>query len=253
MPDYLIPLIGGLISLGAAVIGAFAGGGYVLMMFPTFLMLMPGTYAGHLAIVKLGALALTVMAGQIHFRRNSIKWRILTPLTIGGLIGTGIGTYLIQYQLNEELFKTLMGFTLLIGAFYLIIKREIGHERAHRRKVTWRVLMEVLIYSMGIGVLNGLFGGVGIFTTLYLVFMFGLGFRTAIVYTMLSYLITNGSQTAYLLTTETIDPHLALYLVIGAGIGGYIGTHLQYNKESKYIRYVTIVLLLALGVTNLVN
>jgi uncharacterized protein len=253
MPDYLIPLIGGLISLLAAMIGAFAGGGYVLMMFPIFLMLIPGTYAGHLAIVKLGALAITVMAGQIHFRKNSIRWKILAPLTFGGLIGTGIGTYLIQYQLNEELFKTLMGFTLLIGAFYLIIKREMGNERAHRRKINWRVLLEVIIYAMGIGVLNGMFGGVGIFTTLYLVFMFGLGFRTAIAYTMLSYLVTNGSQTTYLLITETIDPHLALYLVIGAGIGGYIGTRLQYSQGQKYIRYVTITLLLTLGIVSLVN
>ncbi len=253
MPDYLIPLTGGLISFLAAVIGAFAGGGYVLTMFPIFLLMFPGSYAGHLALVKMGALAITVLGGQIHFRKSSIKWKILGPLTVGGFFGTGIGTYLIQYQLNEDLFKTLLGFTLLIGAFYLIIKKEIGHERTHRRKINWRVILEVFIYAMGIGVLNGLFGGVGIFTTLYLVFIFGLAFRTAIAYTMLSYLIVNGSQTAYLLTTETIDPYLALYLVIGAGLGGFLGVHLQYTKGSKYIKYVTITLLFALGVTSLVN
>lgn len=253
MPDYLIPLIGGLISFVAAVIGSFAGGGYVLMMFPLLLMTVPGSYAGHLAVVKLGALAITVMAGQLHFRKSRIRWEILRPLTVGGLFGTAIGTYLIQYHLNEELFRTLLGFALLIGAFYLIIQKELGHEKNHHRKITFRVLMEVFIYAMGIGVLNGMFGGVGIFTTLYLIFMFGLGFRAAIVYTMLSYLIANGLQTGYLIATETIDAHLALWLVLGAGIGGWAGAKLQYNKGEKYIKYVTIGLLVILGVSNLVN
>ncbi len=253
MNDIFVPIAGTFLAFFSALISAFAGGGYSLIFFPMLLHFVPGAYASHLAVAKLGGLAITVISGQIHYRRNRLDPNLLFTLMMFGLVGTGIGTYLMQYHLNQDLFMGLLGVTLLIGAFYLIIKPEVGHERGSRRKITKKVLAEVAFIAIAVGVLNGLFGGTGIFTTLYLVFIFRISFRKAIAYTMLSYLFVNLFQVSYLIATEPINPLYAVLVVGGAAFGGWAGTHLQYIKGSTWIKSAAIAIMVFLGVANLVS
>lgn len=220
------------------------------MFFPLLLQFVPGTYAGHLAVAKLGGLGITAVSGQIHYRRTRLNPHLLFVLAFGGLIGTGFGTYLIQHHLNEVLFRALLGFSLLIGATYLAIKQQVGKEKGKRRPVTRAVLAEAGIFALGVGVLNGLFGGTGIFTTLYLVFFFHIPFRKAIAYTMLSYLLVNMFQVMYLWATESVNLFLALLIAGGAMAGAYVGTHFQYIKGSAWIKTAAISIMVILGISN---
>lgn len=253
MPDVLVSVLATILAFFSAAISSFAGGGYSLMFFPILLHFVSGTYAAHLGVAKLGGLAITVMSGQVHYRRNRLDPNLLFMLMIWGGVGTAIGTYLMQYHFNESLFRGLLGASLLVAAFYLVIKTEVGHERGSRRKITKLVLLEIALFALGVGVLNGLFGGTGIFTALYLVFVFKVSFRKAIAYTMLSYIFINLAQASYLMATESVNIPYAVLVAIAAGAGGWAGTHLQYMKGSEWIKSVAIAIMVFLGISNLVG
>ncbi|MEK7085527.1 MAG: hypothetical protein AAB953_00745, partial [Patescibacteria group bacterium] len=69
----------------------------------------------------------------------------------------------------------------------------------------------------------------------------------AIAYTMFNYAILSTSQVIYLAITENFDMKLAGAVIIGAIVGGSLGTHLQYLKGSLWVKRAAVVMLLAIG------
>lgn len=236
------------VGMISSLIGSFAGGGASLILFPLLLMFVPGSYAGLLAITKTSAAAMTIVSGKIHHGRRGWNGGLLFALISGQFLGTSFGTYLVQYQLDETLFKKILAVTLLGSALYLVFGRERVLEHDHARPVEMDLLVLTFLFSLVSSVLNGLFGGMGMFTTIFLVLVFRMGFITAVGYTVLSCGVINILQALYLLATERPGWELVIAVSLGSVFGSWIGTHLQYLKGEKWVKRAAILVMFVLGV-----
>lgn len=240
-------------SLLSSMIGSFAGGGSSLILFPLLLMLAQGTYASLLTATKLSATMWVGVSGHMHWKRNKLDLRLLGTLVGAGMVGTAIGTYLVQYQLNELLFKQILAVTLLGVGIYLLFSGKIGLDRRGTQELGLRCILMTGVFSMFINVLNGLFGGTGIFITLWLVLLFRMSFIQAIPYTIVSYAIINIPQTLWLVITEPVEPWLVVGVVMGAAIGAHVGTRWLYLKGNTWVKMASIVVMLSIGIRTLIS
>jgi uncharacterized membrane protein YfcA len=89
---------------------------------------------------------LLVQAYGIWKLRHALKWRIVAPFIIGGVIGVPVGTILLAY-INPAYLRTGVGVLLVLYSTYSLA-------RPHFKPMHAGVPTEV-----GIGILNGLLGG----------------------------------------------------------------------------------------------
>lgn len=234
------------LALLSTIIGSFSGGGSSLILFPLMLMFFNDTYISLLIVSKISAVVMTFAASRLHFKKISFDFKLMLFLTIGGLMGTAFGTYLLQYRFNEILFERFLAIILIIVGLYIFFSKKTG---VHDGKKDFgiKILLISAVFSFFINVLNGMFGGTGIFLTIYLVSVLKMNFIRAIAYTMFNYAILSSSQVVYLAITENFNIKLALAVIIGATLGGSLGTHLQYLKGSLWVKRAAVVMLLAIG------
>jgi len=251
MNDLFIALIAGIIAIFSTVVGSFSGGATSLIMFPLILMFAVGNYMDAFTVNKIGTLFMTIAASQIHSQKHKVNIKLFVTLLISGLIGTAIGTYIIQYELNEALFKQILSACLIIMGAYLFFAKNKGvHAREHR-KIGVFALVIAALFSTFINVLNGIFGGTGMFLTLFFVLFLKTTFIESMIYTMPVYAIINVFQTSYLSYTTNIFeryPLLALTMACCGLLGGMIGTNLQYLKGNVWVKRVAVLVMIVIGV-----
>ncbi|MBI2463410.1 sulfite exporter TauE/SafE family protein [Candidatus Peregrinibacteria bacterium] len=237
MHQWIIPSLGGLIATCTALIAAFTGGGSAFLLFPFLLLFLKGSYISLFAVAKISATLMTFVASQIHWKkRQQLDFRLFLVLSICGLIGTIIGTYVIRYEFNEQIFRMIMASVLLSTALFLAFSKKIGLGLETPKKLTEKLLIITAVFTIFTNILNGIFGGTGILLTLYLVSILRIPFIQSIAYTMLCYFVINIFQTSYLLSIADIDIKLGLAVAIGGIIGSWTGTHLQYWKGNIWVK-----------------
>lgn len=251
MDEISVLIISFFSAIFASLIGSFAGGGSSLVLFPILLMISPASYASLLTINKISALIMTIVSSAVHFGRRKIDKSYLILIVVFSLIGTGIGTYMVQYQLDEVLFKKLMAIVLLLTAYFLIMKKKIGKKEDDVRKKNWKVYLITIVFAVFLNIFNGLFGGTGIFLTIFLVVYMRMKFISAAAYTMICYALINIFQTGYLVLTENFSLNMMYFVVAGSVIGAFLGTKLQYLKGNLYVRRASILMMLILGIAML--
>ncbi len=234
-------------SFFASVIASFAGGGSSLLLLPILLFTVPGSYASLLTTTKVSASTMTLVSAFIHSNKQRVKISLLVLFIFFGLLGTGIGTYLVQYHPQEELFELLLAFTLLFTATYLFFSGKLGIEHPKELHLSKKEWIVAAVFTLLINILNGLFGGTGILMTLFCVAFLRMSFIRAIAYTMLMYVVINILQTTYLIFTERVLMGLTLGSIGGALAGSWIGTHLQYTKGNLWVKRAAIVMMLAVA------
>ena len=248
MNDLVSLIINGILVMFGTFTSSFSGGGASLIVFPTLLTFAVGSYASLFVISKLSATVMAYVAGRMHMKRSDLNGKILAVLVIFGLLGVGLGTYFLQYHFDEFLFKRLLTVFIFATVLYLGFSKETGLETSHAVPVTGRRLAVIGVFSFLINILNGIFGGTGLFTTVFLVIFMRMRFIKAIGYTMVNYAMIGLIQTAYLMFTEEFDVWLAVVAVIASIIGGYAGTHLQYLKGNRWVKSAALVVMIVLGV-----
>ncbi len=246
MEVWSVNLLGTVIAFFATLIGSFSGGGSALILFPALLMFAPYSYVSLLTVSKTSAAIMTFVAGKIHFRKNILRKDLLLILTISGLFGTAIGTYLVQHELNEALNKAVMGAIMILSSVYIIfVKTNVKSEIS---KINTLKLTLAGIAAFLLNILNGMFGGTGLLLTTFLIFILGASFIESVAYTMISYAIVNTTQAAYLLATEEVSFGLLFAVMIGAIVGSYLGTHLQYLKGNSWAKIASALVMIVIGV-----
>lgn len=240
------------LSFITGIIGAFSGGGTSLILFPLLLWLTPNSYLQTLTITKIAALSMNISSAAVHIKKSRPQITLLLTLTIFGILGTAIGTYLVQYHLDANLFQIILGIFLLSTSAYLIFfKNKLGSTTLQAKTLTPKRLAIIALGATIINIFNGLFGGTGAVITLFLVIYLHYSFLRAVAYTMISYSIISFIQVSYLyLITETV-PLQILLTVTGAFIGGTIGAKLQYIKGNKYVKIAAISIMTLLGIKSL--
>ncbi|MBL4694359.1 sulfite exporter TauE/SafE family protein [Candidatus Gracilibacteria bacterium] len=236
-----------MIAFGATMMGAFVGGSSSLILFPLLLLLFGGPYVSLFAVNKISATIMTLVAALVHRTRMTFDMKLLSWLSIFYFIGTVLGTYLLQYQFDENLFKTLLGAVIFITSFYLFFSGGRGLQDDEDFEMTTLLWFFSAIFFAGTGVLNGIFSGLGIMMTLFLVFFCRMSCITATGYMMVMGLVTGIPQTLYLLWSVDVDLGLVMAVVVGALFGAYVGTHLQYLKGNAAIKRTATFVLIMIG------
>jgi uncharacterized membrane protein YfcA len=241
-----------LVSFFASLLGSFAGGGGSLIRIPLLIWILPGGYLPAFILSKFSSAAMTFTSGVIHWRKNDLSAKLFWVLTAFGLLGTAVGTYILQFHLNEDLFEMILGLLLVSMAIYLICKKDLGLiEHDHRKYLTPKRLIQTAIFAFLVNIIGGVFGGTGVVVTLYLVLYLKMPFIRAVAYTMSTYFIINLAQSLYLLSVIEVEFHMILLVMFGGMLGAYFGTHLQYLKGNKWVKVASIVLMMVIGLKSL--
>jgi len=251
MNEWLMSLIAGLIAIFATMTGSFSGGATSLIMFPLIMMFVMSDYMDALTVNKIATVFMTIAASKIHYKRLKINIPLFVTFLISGLIGTAIGTYIIQYYPNDTLFKQILAASLIGMGVYMFFSKDKGVRPRDHRKIGWKVLVAAFIFSLGINVLNGIFGGTGLLMTLFFVLVLKTTYIESMIYTMPVYAIINVIQTTYLVHTTGVVfkyPLLAITMACCGLLGGIIGTNLQYLKGNTWVKRVSFVAMLAIGI-----
>lgn len=248
MNPVVFVLLIGLMTVFSSFFGAFASGGSSLILLALLLLITDEPYIALLTVVKLSAAVLVFTSGVFHFKKNKLHLGILIMMSLLGILGTAIGTYLIQFQLDENFMKKFFAIILLSLAVYLIFAPQVGLNKNFKHHFTKKGGVLVGIFSFFLSILNAMTGGLGVVLNSFLVLVFGMSFIEASAYVMVSGIFSNVLQSAYLLTQVPINISIIAVVVIGSIVGSFVGTKFQYFKGNAWVKWAVTVLMLVLGI-----
>jgi uncharacterized protein len=239
------------VSLFAAAIlantlSALAGGGAGLLQLPLLLFLgLP--FGTALATHKIASVALGVGATIRHTREGKLDYRRAAFILGTGLPGVVLGALLVV-GLSERVAKGALGVLTMGLGVYSAFKPALGQDAVEMP----RTRRHAIVGGVGlfvIGFLNGsLTSGTGLFVTLWLVRWFGLGFKEAVVYTLILVgLFWNGFGAATLALQAPVHWAWLPALITGSLIGGYLGAHWSIARGNAFVKRSFEVMTLAVG------
>lgn len=249
MLDYLILL---LVSFLANAFSAFVGGGAGLLQLPVLLFLgLPFSIA--LATHKLATVALGVGATLRHLRERTLDLRFSAIILASGLPGVVLGANIILH-VPDKLATLLLGVLTIGLGLYSWLSPALGQQLRlkHRTFIGYLIGSFVLFF---IGILNGsLTSGTGLFVTLWLVYWFGLDYKSAVAYTLvLVGLFWNGSGALTLVLQTDVRWDWIPVLLVGSLFGGYVGAHLSIVKSNKLVKRTFEVVTILVGLKLMVG
>src|SRR5699024_5037157 len=249
-----------LIGLLTSIIGAIAGigGGVIIKPILDFL----GHYdIGTISILSASSvLAMSVVSLSIMFitKKTKINYKTSGLLAfssmIGGFFGKKTFIYLIEFINNIELISFIQSIILTILMSLILIYHLMKHKlRAFHLQHT----MAILFIGFILGIIAAFLGiGGGPFNVAILTLGFSMQPKEA---SANSIFIILFSQTSSLLTTtfttgfSTFELDMLTYIVIGAIIGGILGSALLARLSHKYVDYVFTVAVILIIFINIYN
>lgn len=244
----LLLILAGLIAVFSSFVGAFAGGGSSLILLAFLLQLFPESYLSELAVVKVSGFILVLTSSSIHIKKTQLDFTFLWVLTLTGILGTALGTYVLQFYLPEDFLRRFLGVVMLIVVVYLIFSRPLG--LTSRGKVPFSFKENVLggWVSFFFSALNSISGGLGMVMGSYLACVHRISYLEASAYNAVSAILVLGLQAAYLTSQVNLNFPLLSSVILGSIVGSYLGTHSQYLKGNTWIKGAATIVLLVLGI-----
>lgn len=234
--DVLVMLTVGIfvVAILYSSVGHAGASGYIAVMS----LLGVATSAIKPTSLVLNILVATI--GTIQFyRAGHFSWRLFWPFAILSVPMAFVGGYL---NLPARPFKIAVGVVLLYSAVMFFVKRPKEQAVSEPNRGT------ALGCGAVIGLLAGLTGtGGGIFLTPLLLFRGWATAKTSAGVSALFILMNSASALAGNLSSTRQFPVFAFVLVVAAGIGGTIGSHLGSKRFQPVAitRALAVVLLLA--------
>lgn len=214
---------------------ALSGGGAGLIQFPMLIFLgLPFGVA--LATHKVASVFLGIGATLRHLRASHLERRFSLVILGAGLPGVVLGASAILYVPERPAIVALGILTLGLG-LYSVFKPRLGMEHAPRNR-DGRGLAVGVAGLFAVGVLNGsITSGTGLFLTIWLIRHFGLDYQRAVAYTLiLCGFFWNGTGAVVLGVLGTVQWDWMPVLLVGAILGGYLGSHLAISKGNLWIK-----------------
>ncbi len=244
----LITLVAlGVVGLVAGFVDAIAGGGG-LIAIPALLAagIPPVTAFG---TNKVQSVVGTIIAAGTYWRKGYVSLRALAiavPVTfagafLGALAVKSIDTTLLSYAVP----------VMLIGvALYFAFSPKLTDEDS-RARYDFAVFVPVMGFV--IGFYDGAIGpGTGSFMTLGFVTLFGLGLTRAAGHTKVLNLTSNLGALALFIPTGHVIWPVALVMIVGQVIGGYLGALTGIRFGARIIRPLVVVISIGLALRLLV-
>ena len=249
-----LPYLGGIVSFFSMILSAFSGGGGSLILLMSLLGFTESSYLAALTLSKIAAAVVTGTASFLHIKKDKYKLdkKVLGVMFFGSLFGISIATYLVQYQLDESFVISLLPFIMFSIGLYLIWNKKKGLGMEKPKPVTKRLLGEIFAFFFLTNIINGLSGGFGIIFGSFMVIHMRISFIHAIAYGMVSGFLVHLMQSIYLTTVVDLNYTLAIFIIIGAFLGGYVGTKLQSLKGNLWVKNVALLVMFGIGIRMLI-
>ncbi|MDQ7073442.1 MAG: sulfite exporter TauE/SafE family protein [Gammaproteobacteria bacterium] len=231
--DQLVLFITALVS---NTLSAFSGGGAGLIQFPV-LIFMGLSFSVALATHKVASVALGLGAVIRYMASNKLERQFVVLMLLFGLPGVVLGGNIILY-VPENIAQIALG--LLTGGLglYSIFKPTLGQHYAPKNRQQKGLLTGGLVLFL-LGILNGsLTSGTGLFVTLWLVLWFGMDYQRAVAYTLVMVgVFWNGAGAITLGILGEIYWQWLPALLLGALLGGYLGSHLVIKHGNRWVKH----------------
>lgn len=245
--DYTQQIVLFLIALVANWFSALAGGGAGLIQLPILIFLgLPFPLA--LATHKVATVALGLGATLRHLREDNLDKRILLLIAAAGVPGVVAGVFFIL-EIPDRPAEIALGVLMLLLAAYSLFKPELGLTSEPKHRDVKGYVIGALVLGL-IGFMNGaLSAGSGLFVTLWLVYWFGLNYKTAVAQTLVAVgLAWNGAGALSMSAMAAVQWNWIPALVAGSLVGGYLGAHTSILSGNALIKrlFESVTVLVAL-------
>ncbi|WP_430462669.1 sulfite exporter TauE/SafE family protein [Thalassolituus sp. LLYu03] len=244
--NYTEQLVLFLIALAANWFSALAGGGAGLVQLPVLIFLgLPFPLA--LATHKIATVALGLGATVRHLREKHLERWLLALIVLAGVPGV-VGGALFILGVDARKAEIALGLLTLSLAVYSWVKPELGIVRQDKHRTSTGVLIGGLVLLL-IGFANGaLSAGSGLFVTLWLVYWFGLDYKTAVAQTLVAVgLGWNGAGAITMGTAAEVQWDWIPALILGSLLGGYLGANTSVKSGNHTIKRLFEAITLIVG------
>lgn len=257
-----------LASMLAAFLGSLVGLGGGMILVPILIILhnnVPGfewATTQTIVAITLVAMIFTALSSlRAYLKIKTVDIKTGTILLSGTIPGSILGTWL-NGTLDTTNFSMYFGVFLVLMFFLLLIDRE---KLAKKRKpkatdklrvfevkgetYTYRVSILIgFLVSFVIGTLSSLFGiGGGIIAVPAMIILFGMPVHIAIATSMFMVFFTSlFSATAHAVTGNIMWEY-AIFFIIGATLGGTLGSKVNQFLKGKTLEWILKILILVMA------
>lgn len=223
-----------IVALVAGFIDTLSGGGGLITL-PAML------FIGMNPIAALGTNKLQSAIGEfsatLHFfRKSQVNYRILTMAFVYTIIGSLIGTALLQITPADKLEKAIPFFLLTILIYYVL---SLNTENEFYNQTLEPSNKKFFALGSSIGFYNGFFGpGTGSIWALALMKCFKLDLQKATMYAKPLNLAGNLTALSIFVVGGRVDYLAAILMGVGSFTGGKLGAHFVMYKDVKLLKVI---------------
>lgn len=240
----MLELVGaGVVSFAAAFLGTVSGGGGLLTI--PYLLLTGVPVDTAIATNRLGGLAMIVGSMHNFYRSKKINFKLVPVLSVIAAFGGLIGADLVL-NIDDRLLETIAGFLLLCLLPTIFVRKNFGLKEV--KKSFSSKLGGLVLYFVGM-IFGGFFGaGAGIFLNYILVNFFGLTFLRAVATDIVAWAFMSVVSFSIFAFSGLIDYRIGSCMVIGSLVGGYAGSKTAITKGNRFIKIITVFVIVATSV-----
>jgi len=227
-----------LASLIATFISVISGGGTSTISLPVFLWLgIPLPLA--IAINKVNAIFFTPISAYNYLKGLKINWGFLLLFAVIGLFGVYLGVKFV-IGMDQVILKRIIGIIIVTFVIFTYFKKDFGLKKNPGESKIIKALSYPAALTMGF--YEGIIGsGNGIAFTAITYYTRGFDFISALgYYFAISFFWVTFASILYI-SNGYFDFGMMLSSILGAVIGGYLGSKYAKYKGNKFIRIAFMV------------
>lgn len=225
----------------ASFLDTLAGGGGLITLPALILSGIPPLAV--LGTNKLQSSMGTATATFMMLKNKKVTWDEIKGLMLFAFLGSVMGASAVQF-INTEMLSFVIPVVLLLIAFYFLIS-PTPKENAGEPKISYKQYRNFVVPL--IGSYDGIFGpGAGSFFALSGVSLRGRGLISATIVAKTLNFATNIAAFLVFLTTGRIVWIAGLTMIVGQGIGAWLGSKSLFNINPSYLRILIVLMCTAM-------
>ncbi|WP_374595873.1 sulfite exporter TauE/SafE family protein [Sphingosinicella sp.] len=289
--DIYLPIaelsVNSLVIVGFGVLVGFmsgmfgVGGGFLTTPMLIFYGIPPAIAVASSATQITGS---SVSGALAHWRRNGVDPKMGAVLVAGGVVGSGIGSYVfkllqkigqidITISLIYVVFLSTMGGLMLVESWQTLRRARAGEIRRVKlhphipfiAALPWKMrfyksglyISPLAPFGIGVavGILTFIMGiGGGFVMVPAMIYLLGMSVSVVVGTSLFQIVFTTAAVTLmHAVQSKTVDIVLALMLLIGGVIGAQIGARMAQRLPPEKLRFGLAVLVIAVAIRLLVG
>ncbi|MFT5759246.1 MAG: putative membrane protein YfcA [Alteromonadaceae bacterium] len=226
-----------IVAVIAGLLDTLAGGGGLIALPALILSGVPPLAA--LGTNKLQGSMGTATATFMMLKNKRVRWHEVKKLMLMAFIGAVVGTVAVQFVDPKMLSYVIPVVITFIGLYFLI--SPTASEQPTTARISQHHYQHIVVPT--IGCYDGFFGpGTGSFFSLAGISLRGQGIIDATAIAKPLNFATNIASLMVFLIAGKIVWAIGLVMMVGQGIGAWIGSHCLFSINPKYLRLLVVVM-----------